>query len=197
MDKIALGGLLDLGDFELGVAVGDIAVVSDLAAHLGVERGAVQHDQHAVLGRARRGEASANSSPSDRCDDLGAGAQGVVAVNWVGSAFSSPKQVGAPPEMSLRASARARHFCSAISHGKRPRPAQPCSAAISGSGRWGSRRCRQLEGVLAGQDRSRTRPSGGSIMSLRMFRPASMVRQRQLLGADDLLDIHRCSRSSG
>ena len=53
MDEIALRGLFDLGDLQLGVAADKITVVSDLAAHLCIERGTVQHDQHAVLGLAR------------------------------------------------------------------------------------------------------------------------------------------------
>ena len=53
MDEIALRSLFDLGDLQLGVAADKITVVSDLAAHLCIERGTVQHDQHAVLGLAR------------------------------------------------------------------------------------------------------------------------------------------------
>lgn len=53
VNEIALRGLFDLSDLQLGVAADKITVVSDLAAHLCIERGAVQHDQHAVLGLAR------------------------------------------------------------------------------------------------------------------------------------------------
>ena len=53
VNEIALRGLFDLGDLQLGVAADKITVVSDLAAHLCIERGTVQHDQHAVLGLAR------------------------------------------------------------------------------------------------------------------------------------------------
>ena len=52
VDEVALRGLFNLGDFQLGVTADQIAMVSDLAAHLGVERRAVQNDQNAVLGFA-------------------------------------------------------------------------------------------------------------------------------------------------
>ena len=98
MDEVALGGLLDLGDFQLGVAVGDIAVVSDLAAHLGVERGAVQHDQHAVLALACLvgGDGIGQLFAVRQGDDLGGFAQGVVAVKLGSLGGQLAEQVGAP-----------------------------------------------------------------------------------------------------
>lgn len=72
MDEIALRGLFDLGNLQLGVAADKITVVSDLAAHLCIERGTVQHDQHAVLASPGLvgGEASTSSSPSDKARTL-------------------------------------------------------------------------------------------------------------------------------
>ena len=98
MDKVALRGLFDLGDFQLGVAADKIAVVSDLAAHLGVERGAVQHDQHAVLGLACLvgGDGIDQLLAVGQGQDLGLLAQGLVAVKLGGLGGQLAEQVSAP-----------------------------------------------------------------------------------------------------
>ena len=50
VDVVALGGLFHVQHAQAAVGTGQHAVVSGLAAHLGVERGLVQHHQHAFLG---------------------------------------------------------------------------------------------------------------------------------------------------
>ena len=92
------GVFFDLGDLQLGVAADKITVVSDLAAHLCIERGTVQHDQHAVLGLARLvgGDGIDNSSPSDRARTLAFSDRGLVTVKLGGLGGQLTEQVSAP-----------------------------------------------------------------------------------------------------
>ena len=98
MDKIALRGLFDLSDLQLGVAADKITVVSDLAAHLCIERGTVQHDQHAVLGLACLvgGDGVNQFLTIGQGQDLGLLAQGLVAVKLGGIGGQLAEQVSAP-----------------------------------------------------------------------------------------------------
>ena len=50
VDVVALGGLLDVQHTQGAVCTGQHTVVGHLAAHLGVERSLVQHDQNVFLG---------------------------------------------------------------------------------------------------------------------------------------------------
>ena len=98
VDKVALGGLFDLRDLQLGIAAADVAVVSDLTAHLGIERGTVQHDQHALL--ALTGFVGGNGVVQllavRQGNDLGGLGQDLVAVKLGRLGGQLAEQVGAP-----------------------------------------------------------------------------------------------------
>ncbi len=97
MDEIALRGLFDLGDLHLGVAADKITVVSYLAAHLCIERGTVQHDQHAVLASPASSVATASTALRRRTEpEPWPSRQGLVAVKLGGLGGQLTEQVSAP-----------------------------------------------------------------------------------------------------
>ena len=183
VNEIALRGLFDLGDLQLGVAADKITVVSDLAAHLGIERGTVQHDQHAVLGLARLvgGDGIDELLPVGQSQNLSLLGQGLVAVKLGGLGGQLTEQVSAPTG-NILGQALGTGALTLLGHLDVERgssTAKPASAAIS---RVRSSGKPKVSFSLNASTPDRTfswasfrRP----IMPVKMFRPASMVRPKR------------------
>ena len=98
MDKVALRGLFDLRDLQLGITADKVAVVCDLTAHLGIERGLVQYDKHALLDLAGfiGGNGVHKLLAIGQCQHLGLLAQRLIAVKAGRLCRQLAEQVGAP-----------------------------------------------------------------------------------------------------
>ena len=96
VDKVALGGLFHIQHAEGAVIAGQDAVVSHLAAHLGVEGGLVQDDKDAFLGLVVGGDAVGQGLLVRQGHHHTGVGQGVVAGKDGGGGVQRAEQVGAP-----------------------------------------------------------------------------------------------------
>ena len=124
---------LHVVDLDLGAAGADDALVGELAAALGVEGGAVEHDLDRRCPRPRPGPTTPSTS---RPTTLGLG-RGLVVAEELDLAglleqLARSTEMSALPVFLAAASALARSRCSFISRRKPSSSTwSPCSAAIS------------------------------------------------------------------
>ena len=96
VDIVALGGLLDIQHAQAAVSTAQHAVVGSLTAHLSVERGLIQHHQHAVLCLLVGGNGVGQGLLVAQSNDSAVVAQGVVAGEDGGLRLQCAEQVLAP-----------------------------------------------------------------------------------------------------
>ena len=194
MDKVALRGLFDLCDLQLGIAADQIAVVSNLTAHLGVERGVVQHNQNAVLDLARLigGNGIDQLLTVRQCQNLGLLAQGLIAVKAGGRCRQLTEQVRAPAgdilsqTLGTGALTLLGHFDveGGLIHGK------ACfSGNFAGQVEGETEGIVQLEGLDAGQNLLMGLLQMAHHTGQNVQTSVNRAAKAQLLGTDDLLDI--------
>ena len=96
VDVVALGGLLDVLHTQHALSAGDDAVVCGLTAHLSVERGLIENDQHTFLGLLVGGDGVGQSLLVAQRHNDAVALEGVVADELGGLSGQSAEQVFAP-----------------------------------------------------------------------------------------------------